>query len=798
MPRITDARMRMIVTASAIGAVLLLVSCDQRDERIERARELGSVAMDQISGRQIEKSSPRGALESASVADRAISGVLRNDINVQVASAQSRFAIGSIIAKPKDIPPAPTALSYEELDELEAMSALEGMVDEDGGVESAPAPEFSMDPEEMLAQPVDAMPVIELDPTAPAQTRESIQRAEREMRTRSVVGVRPVPRLPVPGVAPPPQLPGKPRSLPQPGPDVDQLKDRKIIVPRIPRSLPPAKRHAVKRAIRRAVITEQAIARQTEAQSVMLDRMSKFGLGGEVALSRSGQMVIQIGADGADPTFMPQDADGASLGDPTLPKIATAAADGCPDPEAITPEQFKADPVLATECFVEDLRRTGQFEYVEMDFIFENQMIRRQPPEPGPGEGSDTNTDTGETPGSLPTPTVVNVVPNDPLWGLQWHFQNNGSDEGQSAGGASFQDFWTKQGLQGSDEVVVAIVDTGLQMSHPDILNSPNLVPGWDMVSDPTMGNDGDGRDNDPNDPGDMCDPNEPYAADSFHGTHVAGTVGAAATNNGAGVAGGAWNVKIVPVRALGKCGGRLSDINDAIRWAAGTIPADDVDGNEIYNENPADIINLSIGLFNYCPASLQEAIDEVTARGAIVVAAAGNARVETRFYAPAGCNNVITVAAGDARGQITPYSNYGTEVDILAPGGDLFRDDNGDGRPDGILSTKHASNCYDPVTGEGVDSCFYAYEQGTSMAAPHVSAALALLKARDPDASAIELEAQLLNSLDPRNALQCAGLCADYPGATPIEGTADMCVRPCGGGLLNLENIAALDAAPE
>ena len=169
----------------------------------------------------------------------------------------------------------------------------------------------------------------------------------------------------------------------------------------------------------------------------------------------------------------------------------------------------------------------------------------------------------------------------------------------------------------------------------------------------------------------DLCNPAVPGSADSFHGTHVAGTIGAAASNNGAGVAGGAWNVKIVPVRALGKCGGRLSDINDAIRWAAGLIPAEGEDGGEVWNDNPADIINLSIGLFEYCPASLQDAIDSVTDRGAVVVSAAGNARIDTAYYAPGGCDNVISVAAGNALGEITAYSNFGDNVDILAPGGE-------------------------------------------------------------------------------------------------------------------------------
>jgi serine protease len=126
----------------------------------------------------------------------------------------------------------------------------------------------------------------------------------------------------------------------------------------------------------------------------------------------------------------------------------------------------------------------------------------------------------------------------------------------------------------------------------------------------------------------------------------------------------------------------------------------------------------------------------------------------------------------------------------VLAPGGDLTRDDNGDGKPDGVLSTKAASNCYDPVTGEGVENCFYAYEQGTSMAAPHVSAALALLKARDPAASREDIISMLRAALDPRESLQCAGLCSQYPGATPIEGSPDMCARPCGEGLLNMANV--------
>ena len=510
------------------------------------------------------------------------------------------------------------------------------------------------------------------------------------------------------------------------------------------------------KAQRRIAMAPEVREVQLDAQSTMFSEMDKLGLSGSVSASDSGMMVIDLFAD---PTQFSE-----RSGTPAL--IAEDVKLHCP--EAIDKETMSDNKVLATNCMIDLLRASGRFEYVEKDFIFDHQFARRPPD----------------------VATAVAFSPDDTLWDLQWNFRNNGTGLDQSAGGTGFVDFWSRTGITGSTDVTVAVVDTGLVLSHPDIANSPNIAPGWDMVSDPEMGNDGDGRDNDPNDPGDLCNPNVPFAADSFHGTHVAGTIGAAASNNGAGIAGGAWNVKIVPVRALGKCGGRLSDIISGIRWAGGTIPAMDDLGNEVWNENPADIINLSIGLFEICPASLQDAIDSVVERGAVVVSAAGNARLPTEFYAPGGCNNVISVAASDARGHIAPYSNFGPEVDLLAPGGDLLRDDNNDGRPDGILSTKPSKDCYDAVTGDTIGNCFYAYEQGTSMAAPHASAALALIAAQNPDFTGAQLEASLMTALIPRETDQCSAPCEQYPGATPIPDSEGMCVRTCGAGLLNLEKL--------
>ncbi|HOZ28450.1 MAG TPA: S8 family serine peptidase, partial [Hyphomonadaceae bacterium] len=173
--------------------------------------------------------------------------------------------------------------------------------------------------------------------------------------------------------------------------------------------------------------------------------------------------------------------------------------------------------------------------------------------------------------------------------------------------------------------------------------------------------------------------------------------------------------------------------------------------------------------------------------------AAAGNARVDVKYFAPGGCDNVISVAANDARGVLTPYSNYGAKVSIMAPGGDMSRDDDKDGRPDGVLSTKFSKNCVDPAKpGASVAQCYYSYENGTSMAAPHVSAALALLKAKYPAAVPSDLRAKLLTSSMPRTEMQCSGKCSAYPGGTPIAGSPDMCFRPCGGKMLNLANAPA------
>jgi serine protease len=346
----------------------------------------------------------------------------------------------------------------------------------------------------------------------------------------------------------------------------------------------------------------------------------------------------------------------------------------------------------------------------------------------------------------------MDTTPNDPGYPLQWHYRNNGSGSGESPGGINLPRAWDNS--TGSASVAVAVIDTGILPNHPDITGSPNLAPGYDMISDTFVANDGDGRDGDPTDPGDAtaadeCFPGSQPSNDSWHGTHVAGTVGVGNSNNSAGVAGSNWQVTVVPVRVLGKCGGTIADINDAIRWAAG-LPVPGVPANP----DPARVINMSLGGGGACSASpsTQNAINDAVAAGATVVVAAGNSAADAADFMPASCDNVITVAASDYRGQlVTRYSNFGATVDIMAPGGDVQRDDDGDGNPDGVLSMVNGG---------------YAFYNGTSMAAPHVSGVAALFLAADPSLTPAQVLATIQDNALPRSAVECP--------------------EPCGKGLLN------------
>ncbi len=333
----------------------------------------------------------------------------------------------------------------------------------------------------------------------------------------------------------------------------------------------------------------------------------------------------------------------------------------------------------------------------------------------------------------------VRMVPNDPRYIDQWHYQSliTGKTYGNNNYGLNLPAAWDIS--TGSDAVVVAVLDTGL-LPHKDIDSNildgvGRVVPGYDFISDPAIANDGDGRDNNPTDPGDWVEKDNAMCGDgvfypsSWHGTHVAGTIGAA-TNNALGVSGITWSGRILPVRVLGVCGGQFSDIIDAMRWSAG-MPVPGVPDNP----HPAKVLNMSFTGVGKCGAAEQAAIDDVLAKGAMLVVAAGNSANDLAKYpeTPAVCRGVITVAASDQQGQIASYSNYGARVDLTAPGGEQPIDT-------GILSTADSG-----IRQAKLDSTYssallqYQNYDGTSMATPHVSGLLALMLAVKPSLTSIE-----------------------------------------------------------
>ena len=247
------------------------------------------------------------------------------------------------------------------------------------------------------------------------------------------------------------------------------------------------------------------------------------------------------------------------------------------------------------------------------------------------------------------------------------------------------------------------VIDTGYTR-HPELIHS--LVPGYDFISNPVSGRDGNGRDADPTDEGDqapfnLCGDMQNAQISTWHGTHVAGII-AARGQNRLGIAGVSDLAAIQPIRVLGRCGGQTSDIADAIMWAAGGHINGVPD-----NKHPAQIINLSLGGVRACPNAYQKAINFALSKGAIVVAAAGNAGIDASQFAPANCKGVIAVGNSTKNGTRASDSNYGKTVTVSAPGTDILSL--------GIDSINRPNGKYN-----------YVYRSGTSMAAPHVSGILA------------------------------------------------------------------------
>lgn len=309
----------------------------------------------------------------------------------------------------------------------------------------------------------------------------------------------------------------------------------------------------------------------------------------------------------------------------------------------------------------------------------------------------------------------LDFIPNDPEFTNQWSYSGVFGINAPAA--------WDI--TSGSSSLIVAVIDTGILGTHPDIAG--RTVAGYDFVSNVWRANDGDGRDADPGDPGDWvmaddCFPGSQTQASSWHGTHVAGIIGAA-SNNGVGVSGVNWNARLLPVRVSGRCGLYMSDTADAIRWAAGGSVSGVPE-----NANPARILNLSLGGNGACDPVLQTAIDDARSRNAVIVVSAGNDNNDASVHWLSNCTGVVVVASTDSAGQKASDSNFGSVVDISAPGVN-------------ILSTGNLGR-----TSPGIHSS--VYYSGTSQAAPHVAGVASLALTMRPNLTPDQVEQLLQDSV--------------------------------------------------
>lgn len=371
------------------------------------------------------------------------------------------------------------------------------------------------------------------------------------------------------------------------------------------------------------------------------------------------------------------------------------------------------------------------------------------------------------------------AVPNDPLFPGQWYLQN-GQPAAINAVGA-----WDV--TTGSTGTVVAVLDTGIRPEHPDLAGK--ILPGYDFVSADAPGNfstanDGDGRDPDPSDPGDWVTDAEAQTPSfsgctvsdsSWHGTKVAG-VATAQTGNAVGIAGVSWGARILPVRVLGKCGGYNSDIIDAMRWAAGLA----VSGVP-NNPTRADVINMSLGSTNGCSAAYQDAVNEVTAAGSLVVVSAGN---ETGpVDEPGNCAGVLAVAGVRHVGTKVGYSSFGAEVGISAPAGNCV---NTSGPCLFPINTTTDAGTTVPAGSTYTDE--NTPTVGTSFSAPQASGVAALMWSVNPYLLPSEIISRMKEGATPfPTPTGTLPLCSGSVSANdPNAGQCECTTSTCGAGMLN------------
>jgi serine protease len=392
------------------------------------------------------------------------------------------------------------------------------------------------------------------------------------------------------------------------------------------------------------------------------------------------------------------------------------------------------------------------------------------------------------------------AAPNDPRYGPQsggvtpavgqWYLRTTASGAVSSINAEQAWDLTV-----GSPAIIVAVLDTGVRGDHPDLVGK--LLRGYDFVSEDetnnfATANDGDGRDADPSDPGDWVTQEEANGVfsgqgcdvgdSSWHGTQTASVV-AAATNDSVGMAGTGRNVRVLPVRVLGKCGGFTSDVIAAMYWAAGlAIPSSTVSGLALgtapANTTPAKVLNLSLGSAQPCSASYQEAVSAVTAAGSSVVVSAGNG-VGTPVGQPANCNGAIGVGGLRHVGTKVGFSDIGPEVAISAPGGNCV---NLDGEC--LFSILTATNGGATSPAGNTYSDGFNFSVGTSFSAPQVAGVAALMLSRNPSLAPAQVRDTIRSSARAFPVVNGVPMCP-APSSSD-DGECNCTTSTCGAGMLD------------
>lgn len=416
----------------------------------------------------------------------------------------------------------------------------------------------------------------------------------------------------------------------------------------------------------------------------------------------------------------------------------------------------------------------------------------------------------------------IHSVPSDPLFAQQWYLQVAAA----TPSAIDAQDAWNT--TTGSASIVIADIDTGVRPDHPDLTG--RLLGGYCFISDAVISNGGSCPGPGATDPGDWvtssdvtgypteCSQATP-APSSWHGTRTAGILGAL-TNNGVGVAGITWSAQILPVRALGKCGGFDSDIMSAMLWAGGIA----VSGAPA-NPNPAKIINMSLGGTGSCPSSYADAIGQLAARGVLVVASAGNEG--SQVDAPANCAGVAGIAGLRQAGTKVGYSSLGPEVALAAPAGNCGNSfTTEESACEYPITTTTNLAAMSPLTPDANDytgkyycdsttgsyaNCsittgeYRTYNIGTSFSAPIVSGIAALMSSVNGKLNSCQMIARLKQGTQPfpqtsLDATTQPPMCHVPASSSDVEDSECICTRDdqtCGAGMANAPGALAAALRP-